>query len=88
MIDLAFTVVSIFLMSTTLLVIYRAIIGPTFSDRLVAVNMVGTTTLVVLVLIGYIYHQPIFVDISLTYALLNFIVILAVGVYLEEGKIF
>lgn len=80
--------VAVLLMLTAILVAYRAIVGPTIADRLVAISVIGTTTLVVLVLIGYIYNQPIFVDISLTYAMLNFIVAVAASKYLEKGRIF
>lgn len=83
-----FFAVAIILMSTAILAAYRAIVGPTIADRLVAISVIGTTTLVVLVLVGYIYQQPIFVDISLTYAMLNFIVAVAAGRYLQTGGIF
>lgn len=83
-----FFAVAIILMSTAIMVAYRAIIGPTVADRLVAISVIGTTTLIVLILVAYIYNQPIFVDISLTYAMLNFIVAVAAGRYLQMGKIF
>ncbi len=80
--------VAIILMITAVLAAYRAIVGPTIADRLVAISVIGTTTLIVLVLISYIYNQPTFVDIALTYAMLNFIVSVAAGRYLQTGRIF
>ncbi|PTD93675.1 hypothetical protein C9439_06395 [archaeon SCG-AAA382B04] len=90
MIDLQtiFFATAVILMATAILVGYRAIIGPTIGDRLVAISVFGTTTLVVLVLVGYVYNQPIFVDISLVYAMLNFVVAVAAGRYLQTGGIF
>lgn len=53
---------------------YRIAAGPTAIDRIVAVNMVGTKTAVLLVLIGVIFQRvDMFVDFALAYALLNFI---------------
>ncbi len=83
-----FFAVAIILITTAILAAYRAIKGPTIADRLVAISVIGTTTLIVLVLVGYVYNQPIFVDISLTYAMLNFLVIIAASRYLELGGIF
>jgi multicomponent Na+:H+ antiporter subunit F len=52
----------------------RALGGPTVLDRIVAVNMIGTKTTVLLLLIGLSYEaMPMFVDIALAYAFLNFI---------------
>ena len=48
--------------------------GPTAIDRIVAVNVIGTKTTVLLVIIGMIFERVgMFVDFALTYALLNFI---------------
>ena len=53
--------------------IYRIIVGPTALDRIVAVNVIGTKTAVILVIIGIIYGKvEMFVDFALAYALLNF----------------
>lgn len=75
------------LLFTAFLALYRAAFGPTAFDRIVAVNMIGTKTVVVIVLIGYIYERPYFFDIALLYALLNFIAVIAITKYVERGKI-
>jgi len=51
------------------------------------VNTIGTTTIIILVLIGLIYGRPIFLDIAIVYAMINFIATLAVARYLKEGCI-
>lgn len=54
--------------------IIRIVIGPTAIDRIVAVNVIGTKTSVLLIIIGMLFHRvEMFVDFALTYALLNFI---------------
>jgi multicomponent Na+:H+ antiporter subunit F len=55
---------------------------PVVFDRIVGIGMVGTKTTVLLAFVGIFYDRlDAFVDIALTYALLNFIVTLAVAKY-------
>ncbi len=69
------------------LVLLRVVIGPTAIDRIVAVNMLGTQTTVLLILIGILFHRvDMFVDFALTYALLNFVGSLAAARYLLRTK--
>ncbi len=51
----------------------RAILGPTVYDRIMAVNMFGTKTVLLIALLGFIAGRPEFLDIALVYALINFI---------------
>jgi len=79
--------VGIILIVNAFLCLYRAARGPTVPDRILGINIVGTKTLVVLVLIAYIFNQPMYLDIALVYGLLNFIVTVAAARYIETGKI-
>jgi multicomponent Na+:H+ antiporter subunit F len=70
-----------------LLSLFRAIYGPTVLDRIVGANAIGSKTVVLLLLIGFIYGRiDMFVDIALAYALLNFIAILAASRYFHKKK--
>ena len=61
-----------------LLVLVLAIKGPTVIDRLVAVNVIGTKSIVLLLFAGILFGQlDMFVDIALGYGLLNYIVSIA-----------
>lgn len=68
-----------------LLILYRAVAGPEFFDRALAVNVIGTKTVVLLALVGYIYARPHFLDLALLYSLINFIATLAILRYKETG---
>lgn len=57
---------------------YRAVRGPTVQDRLLAVNTIGTTAVVVIALLAAAFGAPGFLDVALVYALLNFL--LSIGV--------
>jgi multicomponent Na+:H+ antiporter subunit F len=61
------------------------VFGPGVFNRLIGASVIGTKTLIILVLIGFIYRRiDMFVDISLVYALLNFIVTLAAAKYFQR----
>ena len=78
---------ALFLCVLILLCLVRVVFGPGIFNRIVALNVVGTKTVVVLALIGMIHGRvDMFVDISLAYALLNFIGTLAAAKYLERKK--
>lgn len=81
--------VSILLCMLVLLCLYRVIYGPTIIDRIVGVGAIGTKTLVILVLMGFIYGRiDMFLDISIAYALLNFIGTIAAAKFFEgRGEI-
>ncbi len=69
------------------LVLYRAIKGPRVCDRVLSVNMIGTKTVILVALIGYIYERPHFLDIAIVYALINFIATIAFLKYREMGRL-
>ncbi|UCD66054.1 MAG: pH regulation protein F [Deltaproteobacteria bacterium] len=70
-----------------LLTLHRAIHGPTAIDRIMGVNVIGTKTTILLVIIGTLYHRvDMFVDIALAYALLNFIVTIGASRYFQHHK--
>lgn len=80
-----FLIISMIISLLVLLSLYRAIYGPMVLNRIVAVNVIGTKTVIVLLLMGFIYDRvDKFVDISIVYAMLNFISTLAASKYLER----
>ncbi|MEM9056972.1 MAG: monovalent cation/H+ antiporter complex subunit F [Pseudomonadota bacterium] len=65
-------------LATMALALVRALLGPTVHDRVLAVNMFGTKTVLLLAMIAFLIGRPDFLDLALTYALINFIGVLAV----------
>ena len=55
----------------------RAVVGPTVYDRILALNALGTKTVVLVVLLGAIGGRTDYIDIGLLYALINFVATLA-----------
>ncbi len=60
------------------LALARAVIGPTVYDRVLAVNMFGTKTVLLVSVIAFLFGRPDFLDLALAYALINFIGVFAV----------
>lgn len=56
----------------------RAFLGPTLYDRILAINMVGTKTVIFVAVVGFLMGRPAFLDIALFYALANFVGTVAV----------
>jgi len=73
-----YLVVTIATIVTMGLALIRAILGPSVYDRVLAVNMFGTKTVLLLSVIAFLYGRPDFLDLALAYALINFIGVLAV----------
>ncbi len=68
-----------------LLCLFRVTYGPTILNRAAGISAVGTKTLIILLIIGVIHRRvEMFVDISMVYALLNFIGCLVLAKYLER----
>jgi len=61
-----------------IMAITRAIMGPTLYDRILAVNMFGTKTVLLISVLGFVMGRPEFLDIAIVYALINFISVIAV----------
>jgi multicomponent Na+:H+ antiporter subunit F len=78
---LAFSMAILFTVS---LCLYRALRGPGIINRIISVNVIGTKTIALVLLIGTAYERvEFFVDIAFLYALINFISTLAFSKYLD-----
>ena len=66
------------------LALARAIIGPSVYDRVLAMNMFGTKTVLLLAVAAFILGRPDFLDLALIYALINFIGVLAVLEFFQD----
>ena len=80
--------ITILLIAVTMgLSLYRALVGPGVFNRVAAVNIIGTKTIAILVVMGYYFERPYFFDIALLYSMINFIGTLVFAKYLERGEL-
>lgn len=62
---------------TMALALIRAAKGPSVFDRILAVNMFGTKTVMLIAVIGFLTGRPDFLDLGLVYVSMNFIGVVA-----------
>ncbi len=65
----------------------RAIKGPSIYDRILAANMFGTKTVLIIAVLGFLMGRPHFMDIALVYALINFVGTIAVLKVFKYGDL-
>jgi multicomponent Na+:H+ antiporter subunit F len=69
---------------TMILALIRAVEGPSAFDRMLAANLFGTKTVLLIALGGYMLDWHSFLDIALLYALVNFVSTIAVMRFFES----
>ncbi len=74
------------LIAAMILALARAFAGPTVYDRILAVNHIGSQTVLLIAVMGFVTGRPDFLDISLLYALINFVATIAVLRYVKRGR--
>jgi multicomponent Na+:H+ antiporter subunit F len=67
-----FAVAMVAVLVTMLLALIRAFLGPSVFDRVLAANMFGTKTVLLIAVSGYLAGRPEWLDLALLYALMNF----------------
>lgn len=82
-----FAVAALAILVTMALALTRALLGPTVYDRILAVNMFGTKTVLLIAILGFLAGRPEFLDIALVYALINFIGTIAVLKFRRYGDL-
>jgi multicomponent Na+:H+ antiporter subunit F len=79
-----FVTIALILGVILLIPFYRVLMGPTVFDRLLGAAAVGSKTITIVLLIGFMFDRiDMFVDISLGYAILNFVGVIAMAKYFK-----
>jgi len=85
--DTFFITIGVILGLLTLACLYRVVGGPTVIDRIIAVGAIGNKATAILLLMGMIFGRlEMFVDIAISYALLNFIATLGAAKFFRVRK--
>lgn len=85
--SLVYLLTAVGLLAGAFLLLYRAVVGPTVYDRILACNAIGTKTIVFVTLLGYVSGRTEFIDMAIVYALISFITTIAVLKYIEKGRL-
>ncbi|MCI9148178.1 MAG: sodium:proton antiporter [Hungatella sp.] len=85
------TAVIIILAALIILSIIRSILGPGISDRIIAVNMIGTMVIMITAVFSVLLNENYLVDVCLIYAMISFLGVVVLckvytGVYLQRKQ--
>ena len=72
---------------TMSLALLRSILGPSTYDRILALNSFGTKTVLLIAIAGFLDGRPEWLDLSIVYALINFVGTLAVLRFSKYGSL-
>lgn len=75
-----------FLVLTIIICMYRAIVGPTNADRLIAVNVIGTKTIVLISMISILLNKKYYEDVVIVYALISYLATVIISRYVDERR--
>jgi len=82
-----FTLATVAILLTMSMALVRAFRGPTVFDRVQAVNMMGTKTVLLIAVSGFLAGRPAWLDLAILYALMNFIGMLALLRFSRFGSL-
>jgi multicomponent Na+:H+ antiporter subunit F len=82
-----FEVAMVALLVCTALSLIRAAAGPTVFDRVLALNSIGTKTVLGIAVLGFLTGRPEWLDLAMVYALMNFIGTIAVMKFTRFGDL-
>ncbi len=77
---------AIFLSMTIFLCLMRAALGPRFSDRIIAANIIGTKIILLIAVISMIIGESYLADICLIYAVISFLSVVVLARSVIEKK--
>jgi multicomponent Na+:H+ antiporter subunit F len=78
---------SVGILVTMMLALVRALLGPTVYDRILALNLFSTKTVLLIAVAGFLTGRPEWLDLALLYALISFISLLAVLRFSKYGNL-
>lgn len=79
---MTFAVVTLIVFS--LLSAFRVLIGPTLWDRLLGLNLVTSKLIIIIILMACLREESFLLDMALVYALLSFIGIIFISIYIQR----
>jgi multicomponent Na+:H+ antiporter subunit F len=80
-----FAVATLGILTCMGLALIRAVKGPTVFDRILAVNNMGTKTVLLIAVLGFLTERPDFLDLAMIYVLINFIGTIAILKFVKYG---
>lgn len=76
---------TLFLSATIFICMFRAVRGPSAADRLIAINVIGTKTIVLILIVSFLLNETYFVDVAIVYALISFLSSIVIAKFIENS---
>jgi multicomponent Na+:H+ antiporter subunit F len=86
-VDTFFKLVTAGLVAIALIAMYRALVGPSAIDRIIAINIITTEIVMLLLIYAFVKNSVHYVDVALVFVLGTFIATLCILKLLREGKL-
>ena len=80
-----FTIIALLILGG--IVFVRVLIGPTITDRIISVNVVGTKVSMIIVLLSFITEQETYVSVALIFAMIAFVASIGFAKYIDHGNL-
>lgn len=69
----------------------KAIRGPRIADRVIAVNMMGTTVVIIICILAFVMNEGYLADVAMVYTMLSFLAVVLLtkvymGIYREKRR--
>lgn len=85
MADIIFTAAGVITMAAIAITFIRIIMGPTYADRVVALDGMTTITILFIAMIAMFTNKIMYIDVAMIYSLIGFVGVVAVSRYMERG---
>lgn len=72
------------MMCVVFVCLIRAILGPRITDRVLALNMIGTLVVMMICILSYLLEEAFLIDVAILYALLNMLVVVVLTRVAEQ----
>lgn len=87
MIEYILTISLILFGISILITFYRVIVGPTFPDRVLAVDVIGVNLISAIAIVSLLFNTRAFFDVILVLGILAFLSTIAFSKFIERGVI-
>lgn len=87
MYDIALPILGLILIAC----LVKAIRGPRVADRIIAVNMMGTTVVIAICILAFVMNEGYLADVAIIYTMLSFLAVVLLtkvymGIYREKRR--
>ncbi len=80
-----FETITLLLLPSIIITLYRFLKGPTLSDRVVAFDVMSVMSISLLVVLALYFERSLYLDIAIVFGLIGFLGVTIFGRYIEKG---